>query len=114
MKYHAVRTQLDGYTFDSKAEAKRYAELRLLERAGQISKLTVHPRYPLEVNEVRICVYVGDFSYTELHRENGGGFYEIRSVIEDVKGVKTPAYRLKKKLFEAIHPGWTITEVKVK
>ncbi len=112
MKYHAVRTTLDGYTFDSKAEAKRYGELRLLEKAGLIRDLTVHPRYPLEVNEVRICVYVGDFSYIE--HVKGQYYTRDRSVIEDVKGVKTPAYRIKKKLFEAIHPGWTITEVKVK
>jgi hypothetical protein len=114
LKYHAIRTQLDGYTFDSKAEAKRYAELRLLERAGEIRNLTVHPRYPLEVNEVRICVYVGDFSYNLRIYDPRVGTAWWKAMVEDVKGVKTPAYRLKKKLFEAIHPGWTITEVKVK
>jgi hypothetical protein len=107
LKYHAIRTQLDGYTFDSKAEAKRYAELRLLERAKHIRCLTVHPRYPLEVNGILVCTYVGDFSYVNTAADP-------TPVIEDVKGVKTPAYRIKKKLFEAIHPGWKITEVKVK
>lgn len=106
MKYRNVPTVIDGYRLDSKAEAKRYGELRLLEQARQIRGLTVHPRYPLEVNDVLVCTYEADFSYTM----NGNWV----PVIEDVKGVKTPAYRIKKKLFEAIHPGWKITEVKVR
>ena len=39
MKYHAKKTRLDGLTFDSQKEAQRYAELKLLERAGQIHSL---------------------------------------------------------------------------
>jgi hypothetical protein len=104
VKYHSVRTQLDGYTFDSKAEAKRYAELRLLEKAGEIQHLTVHPRYPLVVDGTTICTYIADFSYLS----------QGHSFIEDVKGVKTPAYRIKKKLFETLHPGLVIEEVKVR
>jgi hypothetical protein len=109
VKYNNVPTEIDGYRFDSKAEAKRYTELRFLERCKEIKHLTVHPRYPLKVNDTLICTYVGDFSYHHIT-----GKYPDEFVIEDVKGVKTAAYRIKKKLFEAIHAGWKITEVKVK
>ena len=47
MKYHAKRTRLDGLTFDSQKEARRYAELKLLERAGQIHSLRRQVKYEL-------------------------------------------------------------------
>jgi hypothetical protein len=91
-KYRAVRTNLDGYVFDSKREAARYAELRLLEKAGKIRDLKVKPpawflHCPVGLGFVRVCEYRPDFTY----RENG------KEVVEDVKGVRTPIYRLKKK-----------------
>lgn len=92
-KYGAVRTEVDGVVFASKREAKRYQELRLLERAGQIEQLELQPRYPIAINDVKICTYVGDFQYRER-----GAF-----VLEDVKGMKTPAYNIKKKLVKAIY-----------
>ena len=92
-KYGAIRTEVDGVTFASKKEAKRYQELRLLERAGQIEELQLQPRYPIAINDVKICTYVGDFQYRER-----GAF-----VLEDVKGVKTPTYNIKKKLVKAIY-----------
>jgi hypothetical protein len=49
-KYHARKTELDGYIFDSKAEARRYSELKLLEVAGKISNLQLQPKYPIVVN----------------------------------------------------------------
>jgi len=96
-KYGAVKTTVDGILFDSKAEARRYEELRLRMMAGEIEALQVHGRYPLTAHLLekphRIVVgdYVSDFDYLE----NG------RLVVEDVKGVKTPLYRWKKKHFEA-------------
>ena len=99
-KYHAVKTVIDGIRFDSKAEAARYNTLKLLERNGDISTLMVHPVYPLEVNGQKIGKYIADFVYWENGRE----------VVEDVKGVKTPTYRLKAKLVKAIY-GFEIREV---
>jgi len=92
-KYGAVRTQADGYTFDSKREAERYAELKLLQRADGIGLLLVHPRFRLEVNGYHVGDYVADFQYIE-----GGA-----NIVEDVKGYKTPIYQLKRKLMWAIH-----------
>lgn len=100
-KYRAVRTQVDGITFASKAEAARYQELRLLVRAGEICDLELQPSYPLVFNATKIGRYVGDFRYVTSHGA---------TVVEDVKGVKTPVYRLKKKLMLAIH-GVQISEV---
>ena len=94
-KYRNKRVTLDGYTFDSKAEARRYQELRLLHQAGEIRKLRTHPRYtlldPFECKGVRYrsIVYEGDFEYIE----NGV------QVVEDVKGKATAVFVLKKKLF---------------
>jgi hypothetical protein len=92
-KYGAIRTEVDGMSFASKAEARRYAELKLMERAGAISRLDIQPRFPLTVNGVKVGAYVGDFAYMD----NG------KLVIEDVKGVKTPVYRLKAKLVKALY-----------
>lgn len=84
-KYHAVKTTADGYTFDSKAEAARYGELKLLERAGEITGLVVHPLFGLAAgNDARTTIgcYEGDFAYKTRPIE--------RLVVEDVKGIDTP------------------------
>mgnify|MGYP001043628367 CR=1 FL=1 len=101
-KYSAERTEVDGITFASKKEAKRYAELRDCQRAGLLRDLKLQPRFPLVVNNVKIGTYVGDFEYTDC--EDG------QRILEDVKGFKTPAYRLKKKLVLALY-GVEITEI---
>ena len=101
-KYRAVPTVLDGIRFASKKEAGRYAELLILKKARKIRNLVLQPRFKLEVGGVLICTYVADFSY-----EEGPG--RVRK-IEDVKGVRTPVYKIKKKLMQAIH-GIEITEV---
>lgn len=99
-KYLNKKTTVDGITFDSKKEAKRYAELRLLERAGQIDTLTLQPRFTLFPSQrrddgkaERPCVYVADFMY----RESG------KFVVEDTKGMKTKDYIIKRKAMLAIH-----------
>jgi hypothetical protein len=92
-KYKAVRTEIDGHTFPSKAEAHRYQHLKLLEKAGQITNLSLQPRYALDVNGVHIANYIADFRYWD----------ETGRVIEDCKGVQTPVYKLKKKLMLACH-----------
>ena len=102
-KYGAVRTTVDGISFASKAEAKRYGELKLLEKAGQIGGLELQPRFPLEHRGIKLTTYIADFSYWTMGQPP-------QRVIEDVKGMKTAVYRLKKKLVEA-HYGITITEI---
>lgn len=98
-KYRAQRTEVDGITFPSKKQAARYCALKLLEGAGEISDLTLEPEFAIEVNGHKVCKYRADFSYKQ------GG----EQVVEDVKGFKTPAYRLKAKLLRATH-GITILE----
>jgi hypothetical protein len=89
-KYQNQTTLVDGIAFDSKREARRYAELRLLEKGGVISGLETQKRYEIVPKSAygRALYYIADFVYTE----NG------KSVIEDVKGVKTQIYVLKKRL----------------
>jgi hypothetical protein len=101
-KYHNKKTEVHGISFDSKKEAARYQELLLLERAGQIENLEIQPRLDLVVNNCKIGFYKGDFRYKDLATGN--------SVLEDVKGMKTPVYNLKRKLVKALY-GIDIVEV---
>jgi hypothetical protein len=85
-----------GFTADSGAEARRYAALRALERAGQIRGLAVHPRYVVlgafrdrYGRSHRAIEYEGDFAYEE----------EGVAVVEDVKGYVTGEFRLKRIMF---------------
>ena len=98
-KYHAKKITVDGIVFDSKKEARRYGELKLMQKAGKIQDLDIHFPIDLEVNGVKICTWVCDFVY----------YQNDDLIYEDTKGVKTPVYKLKKKLFEALF-GRTILE----
>ena len=96
-KYKAIKT--NGYA--SKKEAKRAAELKMFEKAGLISGLQEQVKYPLIPSRTRLdgrtehgCVYIADFTYCLPD-----GF----PVVEDVKGVKTDAYIIKRKLMLFIH-----------
>ncbi len=89
-KYRAQPAWADGIRFASQAEAKRYCELRLLEAQGYIRKLELQPVYEFKIDGVTVFKYVSDFRYMEGCTEK----------TEDVKGVKTPVYRLKKRLIE--------------
>lgn len=103
-KYKNKITFVDGIKFDSKAEAKRYMELKFLESAGRISNLQRQVRYQIVVNNMKITTYIADFVYTD---DKG------HQVVEDQKGGKatmTPLYRVKKKLMKAVH-GIDIKEV---
>jgi hypothetical protein len=100
-KYRNIKTEVDGIVFDSKAEARRYMELRLLEKANEISDLRLQYPFECKINEKKICTYKADFDYYEGDQW----------VIEDVKGFRTQVYRLKKRLVEALH-GIEIREVK--
>lgn len=107
-KYGAEKIEIDGITFDSKLEGKRYAELKNLERAGIITDLELQPRIPLRgatgplISESgRELYYKGDFGYIDA--ETG------KLVIEDAKGFKNRLYLLKKAILRA--DGIEIVEV---
>lgn len=100
-KYSAIRTACAaGHTHDSKLEAGRCDDLHALQAAGEIDRLTMQPEFDCSVNGRRICKYVADFAY----------FTSDCRIVEDVKGMITPVYRLKKKIVEALHPGCVVTE----
>lgn len=112
-KYHNKKCVYLGETFDSRKEARRYAELLLLEKAGHISDLRRQVSYELipaqrevssdvykrgarkgetkegKIIEKAVC-YVADFVYTD----NATG----KEVVEDVKGIRTKEYVLKRKM----------------
>lgn len=101
-KYNAKRAELDGHRFDSQAEARRYAELRLMEREGLVHDIRLQPRFVLQESfkdttgaRYRAIEYRADFQYTET-----SGCV----VVEDVKGVDTPVWKLKEKLFRKRYP----------
>lgn len=94
-KYHAKKVKEDGYTFDSQREHARYCELKIMQKSKLIDTLTVHPKYPIEIEGKKICTVILDFSYwDEKHRI-------IRR--EDVKGHDTALSRLKRKMVEAYY-----------
>ena len=108
-KYHNKKTIADGIKFDSKIEAERYAQLKILERAGIIRDLELQPEYELIPSfkkggkTWRRTVYKADFRYILCD--------DCRIIIEDVKGsasVITDVFRLKQKLFEYRYPELTI------
>lgn len=103
-KYHAVRSvDADGLKWDSNAERKRWGELQFMLKAGLIRLLERQPRFPMEVKEgVFVGTYVADFRYKRVA--------DSEWVIEDVKGVKTPLYKFKKKIVEALY-AFKITEI---
>lgn len=104
-KYNARKVKADGYTFDSRAEYARYCELKLLLAARVIADLSVHPRYTLQEaftdgtgRRQRAVTYEADFTYIDGET---GGF-----VVEDVKGVQTPVFKLKWKLLMYRYRAW--------
>ena len=122
-KYHSKKVTIGDEVFDSKKEAKRYQELLLLERAGEISNLQRQVKYVLipaqkePSNKVytrgknkgyckpgkvleRECSYVADFVYTE----------DGKTIVEDTKGFRTKEYIIKRKLMLYMH-GIRIKEI---
>lgn len=107
-KYRNKKTQIGMYVFDSIAESKRYKELALLEKAGQIKGLELQPKFLLQEGfkkngkTYRKIEYIADFMYIE----NG------KVIIEDVKGMETDVFKLKRKMFEYKYPGFELRIVK--
>lgn len=109
-KYGNKRVEADGYKFDSMAERDRYYQLKLMQQAGGISNLRVHPTYVLQEKfkdrdgkTHQAIVYEGDFEYV----------HDGDVVCEDVKGVETPVFKLKYKLFLARHRNVDLRLIKV-
>lgn len=108
-KMKNVLTVVDGITFSSKAEARRYVELKTLMAAGDVHVFVRQPRFLLQggfekngewINKLE---YVADFLVV---------YADGRTVIEDVKGFITKVYAMKKKLFESKYPNLKIVEVR--
>lgn len=107
-KYRNKKTQIGMYLFDSITESKRYKELALLEKAGQIKGLELQPKFLLQEGfkkngkTYRKIEYIADFMYIE----NG------KVIIEDVKGMETDVFKLKRKMFEYKYPEFELRIVK--
>lgn len=116
-KLNAVKTNIDGLEFDSKSEAKRYAELKMLQAAGEISDLQMQVEYVLIPSQrdgngrviEKECSYIADFVYFDN--------WQNKTIVEDVKGYTNPAsatyakFVIKRKLMLYIH-GIRVVEVK--
>lgn len=103
-KYKAKPCRIDGIRFASQLEARRYQELKLLERAGEISRLETQPEFVLQPKTkdpqtgrtIPRQLYIGDFLYID-NRTN-------ETVCEDVKGFETQTFRLKWNLVRPRYP----------
>lgn len=125
-KYNAQKTVVDNITFDGKTEALRYIELKRLKQAGIVKTIEMQPAFSLQPRFWKCCgavwgslelkkgkcpvcgkkipatkqiQYIADFrvTYTDGHQE-----------IEDVKGMETAMFKLKKKMFEYRYPELTL------
>ena len=112
-KYKNHKTVVDGIQFDSRKEARRWQELKLAEAAGAIGDLqrqvrfelipvqrepdTIGPKGGVKPGKVleRKVEYIADFVYIDL--------YTGEKVVEDTKGMRTPEYRIKRKLMLYVH-----------
>ena len=96
------------YVFDSIAESVRYKELKLLERAGEITNLELQPKFLLQDSfkkngkTYRKIEYIADFMYLQ----NG------KTIVEDVKGIQTDVFKIKHKLFEKLYPNLELKIIK--
>ena len=99
-KYRNKKVIVDDYIFDSIQESRRYKELKLLLKAGEIQNLELQPHFLLQESfkkngkTYRKIEYIADFQYIE----NG------KTIVEDVKGIQTDVFKLKHKLFEKMYP----------
>lgn len=107
-KYKNKKVQIDMYIFDSIAESRRYKELALLEKDGEIENLQLQPKFLLQESfkkngkTYRKIEYIADFMY----KEKG------KVIVEDVKGKETEVFKLKHKLFEKKYPGLELRIIK--
>lgn len=100
-KYRNIKTIVNGIKFDSKAEAERYIVLRTAQNNGEITDLKLQPQFQLQpkyINNkgktIRAITYKADFSY----------YIRGTLIVEDVKGMETKEFKLKKKMLEYKYP----------
>lgn len=97
-KYRNEKVYLDGIKFDSNRECQRYIELKTMLNAGLIKGLELQKTFVLQEgysingHKVRPITYKADFVYFDIEKH--------KTVVEDVKGMRTDVYKIKKKLFE--------------
>lgn len=107
-KYKNKKVQIDMYVFDSIAESRRYKELALLEKAGEIENLQLQPKFLLQESfkkngkTYRKIDYIADFMYEE----------KGKVIVEDVKGMETKEFKIKRKLFEYKYPDLELKLIK--
>lgn len=104
-KYRAQPTVVDGIRFASMKEARRYSQLKLLEKAGAIGQLELQPKFKLGTDDKPVLLksdgypngrrasYIADFEYYDNEA--------MEWVVEDVKGMDTPLSKLKRGVVEA-------------
>lgn len=119
-KYHVVdkemRTDKDGTLFASKKEMLDYHDLLLVEKAGAITNLRCQVPfvlqesfYTVQYGKIEAITYVADFVYTNVSYHKG---YPGREVIADSKSfIRTPEYRLKRKLVLRNYPNYLFFEI---
>jgi len=90
-KYGAVKTVYGGVTYDSKSEATRAQELDIWLASGEITDLERQTKFPIIINGVKVFTYIADFTY----------YFKGLQIVEDVKGMRTAMFNLKKKCVEA-------------
>ncbi len=106
-KYRNKKTVIDGYTFDSQKEANHYFTLKMLQKYGDIQNLELQPKFEIipqvkwNGKTLQKRYYISDFMY----QQNG------KTVVEDVKGIRTAAYTLKRQLFLIKYPDLIFREV---
>ena len=106
-KYHVSpknERTADGITFASKAEMLRYLELKQLQKLRKITALILQPRFLLvpKTKNKRAVYYVADFQYIQ----------DGKTIVEDVKGVKTEVYKIKIKMFLWKYPDLIFLKIK--
>lgn len=107
-KYRNEKTRVDGITFDSQAEANRYCELKALQQAGVIEWFILQPRFLLQEGFEKDGITFGKIEYVAdfLIRWSDG-----TNTVEDVKGMRTREYRMKRQMFEKRYPTLRLVEV---
>ncbi len=97
-KFKAKKVIIDGHTFDSKLEAKRWGQLKLMQSGAKIQHLKPHPKLPVIINGVPCGSYEADSGYIE----------DGKIVIEEVKGaVITDGFAFKWRIMKALYPNYT-------
>ena len=110
-KYNAKKVTIDGITFASQLEGERYQQLKLLEKAEEITALVLQPEFqivrgfvnPETGEKVKSRFYIGDFQYIDNATN--------KIIVEDTKGMETAEFRLKWSLVKSMYPQFEFRKV---